>query len=175
MTSRRLALVGSLLVVALVATVAVAAATPAGTALVIEDAESGETLDRHELAPGEEFSVSYIHSFEKTPVRGVYTVRDGEIFQLREEYAYNAAGLEYTRSSTRVGNRTHAAVNEPVGSFVVRVAASTEHTYTVGGTERAFTDVADPWSSVRVTTEEESYLDRTAVALSAAAADHVRR
>ena len=171
---RRLAVVGSLLVVAL-ATIAVAAATPAGTTLVVEDAETGETLDRHDVEPGEEFSLMYVHSFEKTPVHEVYTVRDGEIFQLREEYAYNAAGLEYTRSSTRVGNRTHATVNEPVGEFVVRVAASTEHTYTVDGEERPLTDIADPWSSVRFTTEKESYLDRTTGVIATFAREQVRR
>ncbi|MWV65874.1 DUF1850 domain-containing protein [Halorubrum sp. JWXQ-INN 858] len=160
MSSRRLGLIASVVVLVALTSVTAAATLPAEDAVVLENPETGETYDRFTLEPDETFAVTYIHSFEKTPVTGVYTVRDGEIHQVREEYAYNAAGLGYTRSERREGNRTVVDVDERVGSFAVRISDSEDHYLTVDGDDRPLDSYADTWSTVRVTTERVSYLER---------------
>lgn len=159
MTLRRLGFLVAIVALVGFASVAAAAALPAGDAVVIDDPETGEVHDRFTLDAGETFAVTYVHSFEKTPVTAVYTVRDGEIHQVREEYAYNAAGLGYTRSERREGNRSVVDVDERVGSFTIRISDSEAHYLTVDGRDRPLDSYAEPWSTVRVTTDRVSYLE----------------
>ena len=160
MCARRIGLLATVITLAALASVTAVATVPAETAVVIEDPETGEQHDLFTLEPDESFSVTYIHSSEGTPVTGVYTVEDGRIHQLREEYDYNAAGLEYTRPERREGNRTIVDIDEPVDSFTLRVSDSEDHYLTVDGEDRPLADYDGTWATLRITTDDESYLDR---------------
>lgn len=48
------------------------------------------------LRPGEIFALEYIHSWDKTPVRDVFTInKDNNLVLLAEEYQWMGAGLDY--------------------------------------------------------------------------------
>lgn len=48
------------------------------------------------LRPGETFALEYIHSWDKTPVRDIFTInRKNNLVLLVEEYSWMGAGLDY--------------------------------------------------------------------------------
>ena len=51
--------------------------------LLLKDGETGETLAKYQMSEGEEFSVTFIHSVNNSPVTDVYEFRDGRIFVVR--------------------------------------------------------------------------------------------
>ncbi|MFC6991538.1 DUF1850 domain-containing protein [Haladaptatus sp. GCM10025707] len=103
-----------------------AGATTSVTVLHIQDARTDETVGVERVEPGQEIALHYIHSFDKTPIREVYVIRDGKLVQIREEFQFYAIGLEYTeRDQERVGNFTVLHMEREFDSFVLRVATYT--------------------------------------------------
>ena len=117
MTDRRFTrLVRLLLVVVAIAgaVTAVAAATPAGSALVVEDADSGERLLSTHVAEGTPVVLSYNHSVEKTPVHDVYVVRNGSLVMTRMEFQSYGWGLPARANVTRENG---SFTFDPQGSY----------------------------------------------------------
>ena len=80
-------LVAAAAIVCLVIAAAVFMLRPEGH-LVIRDAETGETYISYPLERGEEFSITFIHSVNKTPVTDVYDVDERGIIMLRKTIYY---------------------------------------------------------------------------------------
>lgn len=62
--------------------------------LLLKDGETGETLAKYQMSEGEEFSVTFIHSVNNSPVTDVYEFRDGRIFVVRTIYYSFGAGVQ---------------------------------------------------------------------------------
>ncbi|MFC4246982.1 DUF1850 domain-containing protein [Natribaculum luteum] len=146
------------LVVAVVACT-VLATTSAGTVVHVEHEQSGETLAVYSIDEDEEFSIYYVHSSEKTPIREVYVVDDTSIVQQREEYGYYAAGLEFGRETQRVDGWTVAEVDREVDEFAVRTAATTEQRLVIGDENRSLQTYTDPWETITISAEDVTYLE----------------
>jgi hypothetical protein len=103
MTDRQRRAVRALVVVAAIALAltAVTAATPAGSALVVEDASSGEQLLATPVSNGTPVVLTYTHSVEKTPVHDVYVVRNGSLVMTRMEFQSYGWGLPARANVTR--------------------------------------------------------------------------
>jgi hypothetical protein len=117
MTDRRIQRgVGALLalVAIVLAVTAVAAATPAGSVLVVEDASSGERLLTTPVSEGTPVVLTYMHSVEKTPIRDVYTVRNGSLMMTRMKFQSYGWGLPSRANITR---RNGWFVFDPNGSY----------------------------------------------------------
>lgn len=71
----------------------VAATVPAGQAIVVSDATSGERLLAVPVENGSTVTVSYTHSVERTPVRDVYTVDGQRLTMARMEFSSYGYGL----------------------------------------------------------------------------------
>ena len=61
--------------------------------LVIYNEDTATTYARYKMSEGEEFSVSFIHSVNLTPVYDYYTVGDGELVCDKCEYSSFGAGM----------------------------------------------------------------------------------
>lgn len=61
--------------------------------LVICNADTGKTYAKYEMSEGEEFSVSFVHSVNLTPVYDYYTVGHGELICDKCEYSSFGAGM----------------------------------------------------------------------------------
>ncbi|WP_440766603.1 DUF1850 domain-containing protein [Natronorubrum sp. DTA7] len=72
--------------------VAGAAASPDKT-LVVEDANSGDRLLEIPVDEGDEVTLSYTHSVEKTPIQDIYVVGDAELRMDRMIFHSHGAGL----------------------------------------------------------------------------------
>lgn len=80
---------------------AIAAATPASSALVVEDASSGERLIATPVDEGTTVTLNYTHSVEKTPVHDIYTVHNGSLEMTRMEFQSYGWGLPSRANVTR--------------------------------------------------------------------------
>ncbi|MFC6732671.1 MULTISPECIES: DUF1850 domain-containing protein [unclassified Haladaptatus] len=137
-----------------------AGATTSVTVLHIQDARTDETVGVERVEPGQEIALHYIHSFDKTPIREVYVIRDGKLVQIREEFQFYAIGLEYTeRDQERVGNFTVLHMEREFDSFVLRVATYTNQSLVIGDQEKPLTAYADRWDTVELSPKRVSYLE----------------
>ncbi|WP_336344844.1 DUF1850 domain-containing protein [Halalkalicoccus ordinarius] len=139
------------------------AATPLAvadlTVLQLGDPRSDESLVVFRVEEGDRFAIHYVHSFDETPIREVYEIRDGGIVQIREEFEYHAIGLEYTEANqTREGEFTVLHMERRFDSFTVRVAKSTDQSLVVDGESRPLSSYTERWGSIRFSVERVSYL-----------------
>ncbi|WP_255191387.1 DUF1850 domain-containing protein [Natronobeatus ordinarius] len=155
--SRILRVAGASILVGAVFLLAVAAAAPTITTVQLTDRESGETLAVYPLEEGEEFEIRYVHSFEKTPIHETYVVDGSDIVQVREAYAYHAAGLEHSRETYREGNMTVSEFERELGTFSVRVASTTEQDLVIDGRERPLQSYAESGSTIQFSAERTNY------------------
>jgi len=86
---------------AVLAVTAIAAAAPAGSVLVVEDANSGEQLLATPVEEGTTVALNYTHSVEKTPVRDVYEVHNGSLEMTRMAFQSYGWGLPARENVTR--------------------------------------------------------------------------
>lgn len=62
--------------------------------LELGDRTSGELLASYRLSPGGEFSVSFIHSVNQSPVEDFYRVEEGEFLVYQTLYYHFGAGVQ---------------------------------------------------------------------------------
>jgi hypothetical protein len=102
--------------VALLLAVGGAAATslPAGQALVVEDADSGEELLRVPVEENTTVALEYTHSVEKTRVLDAYAVHGDELVMTRMEFQSYGWGLP---ARVNVSQENGSFVFDPDGSY----------------------------------------------------------
>ena len=112
-----------------------------GYRLVLKDAESGKIYSSYDLEPGDTFSVEFIHSVNRSPVRDIYTVgEDNEIYVTSTVYYGFGAGvqteiaegetLEYKDGAMIVGN-----INKKIPYLAYFVGTVSDHVLGVGEKE----------------------------------------
>jgi hypothetical protein len=163
MTDRRIQQgIGVLL--ALVATVlvvtAIAAAMPAGSALVVEDASTGEQLLTVPVSEGTPVVLAYMHSVEKTPVRDIYTVRNKSLVMTRMKFQSYGWGLPARADITR---KNGWFVFDPSGNYeeiYVKPGRTADHQLRVGNQTYDLVSLSNA-QGVRLYITEQSILETT--------------
>lgn len=120
------------LVAIVLAVTAVAAATPAGSALVVEDASSGERLLTTPVEEGTPVVLTYMHSVEKTPVHDVYVVRNGSLVMTRMEFQSYGWGLPARANVTRENGSFAFDPNGSYKEIYVKPGRVADHHLRVG-------------------------------------------
>ena len=64
--------------------------------LELSDSETGKVYRRFAVRDGSEFSVTFVHSVNKSPVTDVFVIRDGRIYADRTIYSSFGAGVQTT-------------------------------------------------------------------------------
>jgi hypothetical protein len=84
-----------LVILPLLALFLVSAASPdQGMRLVIADSDTGRAYASWPVAEGEEFSIEFVHSVHKSPVRETFSVRGGEILPSSVRFFSFGAGMQ---------------------------------------------------------------------------------
>ena len=65
-----------------------------GVKLVLSDSETGRVIKSFSVEEGTEFSVEFIHSVNKSPVKDVFKVVNGELVADRTVYSAFGAGVQ---------------------------------------------------------------------------------
>lgn len=154
--------VRALVVVAAIALAltAVAAATPAGSALVVEDASSGEQLLATPVSNGTPVVLTYTHSVEKTPVHDVYVVRNGSLVMTRMEFQSYGWGLP---ARANISRENGSFTFDPQGSYeelYVKPGRTADHRLRVGNRSYDLVALSNA-EGVRLHITERSVLNTT--------------
>ena len=65
-----------------------------GEKLVLCYSKTDEVIKTFDVSEGDEFSVEFIHSVNKSPVKDVFVIRDGKIYADRTIYSSFGAGVQ---------------------------------------------------------------------------------
>ena len=112
--SRRSLRIGAATLLFLAVVAGGASAVPAGRVLVVEDADTGETVLAVPVEDGTPVALEYMHSVEKTRVLDAYVVRGDRLVMTRMEFESYGWGLP-AQADVRSENGTF--VFEPEGSY----------------------------------------------------------
>ena len=87
--------------------------------LLLSNAEDGEVYASYPLGEGDSFAVEFIHSVNKSPVRDVYTIQDGAIWN--EECIYYEQG-----------EMVISGIHKPMDDMILVVGTVSDHTLYLG-------------------------------------------
>lgn len=62
--------------------------------LILKNGDTNETIQAFPIEDGDEFSVTFIHSVNKSPVTDVYQIRNNKIYVVRTIYYAFGAGVQ---------------------------------------------------------------------------------
>lgn len=62
--------------------------------LVIRNTDTGKIVSQYPVSPGDRFSVTFVHSVNKTPVTDVYEIRKDGIYVIQTIYYSFGAGVQ---------------------------------------------------------------------------------
>lgn len=102
--------------------------------LVLSDGESGQVYATYPVENGDTFAVEFVHSVNKSPVRDVYEIREGEIWNTQCIYYGFGAGVEEilgegeTLTYGEYGEMIVSNINKRMDHMVLVVGTISDHT-----------------------------------------------
>lgn len=106
--------------------------------LVLSNAETGEVYASYPLKKGDSFAVEFIHSVNKSPVRDIYRIRDGAIWNEECIYYGFGAGVETelgegeTLSYGDDGEMIISNIDKRMDDMILVVGTISDHTLYFG-------------------------------------------
>jgi len=135
------------------------------TALEISDFKTMERLLLVRMHPGEEFTISFIHSVNRRPVYDTLRVESDHLVIVRSRYDSFGAGMP--ESSTGEGTLVVAkdgwlewTVNRPVPDVTVRVGWTAGHTLHIRDRKIRLAELAEPGSALTMRVRNISMIER---------------
>ena len=107
--------------------------------LVLKNGDTGGVIRRFPLQEGDEFSVTFIHSVNKSPVTDVYHVLKGDIYVVRTIYYAFGAGVQTeVEAGQRLdygedGSMIVSGFNRRLDQLSYIVGTVSDHTLEIGG------------------------------------------
>lgn len=127
--------------------------------LVLSDHESGQVYATYSVENGDTFAVEFVHSVNKSPVRDVYEIRDGEIWNTQCIYYGFGAGVEEeleegeTLSYGENGEMIISNIEKKMDTMVIVVGTISDHTLYLGEETVSLRDLCGRSSKVLFTCE----------------------
>ncbi len=118
-----------------------------GVKLVLCYSENDEVIRTFDVSEGAEFSVEFIHSVNKSPVKDVFVVRDGKIYADRTIYATFGAGVQteveegQTLGYDEEGNMIVSGFNMEFPRVNCIVGTVYDHVLEIGGESISLTEL----------------------------------
>ncbi len=126
--------------------------------LVLQDRKTGEIYAEYPISRGERFSVEFIHSVNKTPVRDIYEVRKGgEIYVVETDYFGFGAGVQTelnpgeTLEYGEDGSMQVKNINILIPNLTYVVGTVSDHTLRIGDEAVSLRELCGRNSSVTFT------------------------
>ena len=131
-----------------------------GTYLVLSNGNTGEEYARYRMSQEEEFSITFIHSVNATPVTDVYTVdEEGDIWLRKTIYYDFGAGVPFdlnegeSLSYDENGAMGISGIDREIPKFLIFVGTVSDHTLSLNGEEISLRDLCGRNAKVRITHE----------------------
>ena len=128
-----------------------------GGRLVLSDPATGQVYAAYPMEDGDEFSVEFIHSVNKSPVRDYYSCRADGIWNTRCVYYGFGAGVEEillegeTLSYGEDGEMIVSGIDHKLDRMVLVVGTISDHTLRVGEETVSLRDLCGRSSKVLFT------------------------
>jgi hypothetical protein len=106
--------------------------------LILENGDTGKVISAYPVKNGEEFSVTFIHSVNKSPVTDVYEIRGGRIYVVRTIYYAFGAGVQteieegQTLEYGQDGSMIVSGFNRRMDNLSYIVGTVSDHTLKIG-------------------------------------------
>ncbi len=122
--------------------------------LVLRDLDTGKVYARYQLNEGDTFSITFVHSVNKSPVTEVYQIRNDKIYL--EECLYYAFGAgvattlegEQTLSYGENGEMIISNINTLMYDLIYVVGTVSDHVLEIQNTEISLRELCGQNSSV---------------------------
>lgn len=118
-----------------------------GVKLVLCYSENDEVIRSFDVEEGDEFSVEFIHSVNKSPVKDVFVIRDGKIYADRTIYSAFGAGVQtelgegQTLGYDEHGNMVVSGFNMEFPRVECIVGTVYDHVLEIGGESISLTEL----------------------------------
>ena len=151
---RKLSTVAAAVMIFITAAAFLPGCSPGGTSLVLSNADSGQVYATYPVENGDTFAVEFIHSVNKSPVRDVYEIREGEIWNTQCIYYGFGAGVEEelgegeTLSYGENGEMTISNIEKKIDNMVIVVGTISDHTLYLGDETISLRDLCGRSSKV---------------------------
>ena len=151
---RKLSTVAAALMILITAAAFLPGCSPGGTSLVLSNADSGQVYATYPVENGDTFAVEFIHSVNKSPVRDVYEIREGEIWNTQCIYYGFGAGVEEelgegeTLSYGENGEMIISNIEKKIDNMVIVVGTISDHTLYLGDETISLRDLCGRSSKV---------------------------
>lgn len=128
--------------------------------LVLSNAESGQVYASYPVENGDTFAVEFVHSVNKSPVRDVYEIREGEIWNTQCIYYGLGAGVEEvleegeTLSYGENGEMIISNIDKRMDRMVTAVGTISDHTLYLDEEAISLRDLCGRSSKVLFTCEQ---------------------
>ena len=157
---RKLSTVAAAVMIFITAAAFLPGCSPGGTSLVLSNADSGQVYATYPVENGDTFAVEFIHSVNKSPVRDVYEIREGEIWNTQCIYYGFGAGVEEelgegeTLSYGENGEMIISNIEKKIDNMVIVVGTISDHTLYLGDETISLRDLCGRSSKVLFTCEQ---------------------
>ena len=125
--------------------------------LSLENGNTGERYASFAMDPGERFSITFIHSVNKSPVTDWYeTDRKGRIWLKSTVYYDFGAGVPFdlnegeTLEYTDNGAMVISGIDREIPQFLIFVGTVSDHTLSINGEEISLRDLCGRNAKVRI-------------------------
>lgn len=132
--------------------------------LVLKDVNSGEEYAAYPVSDGERFSVEFIHSVNKSPVRDIFEIRNGnEIFVVETDYFGFGAGVQTQLNPGETleygddGSMQIKNIDKYLPNLIYVVGTVSDHVLGIGQQEISLRDLCGRSSHVRFTVEKRLF------------------
>jgi Uncharacterized conserved protein len=128
---------------------------PGKAVLILKDGESGKIYAKYEANQGMTFSVSFIHSVNKTRVKEAYEIKDGAIYLESCLYSDFGAGVAteveegQSLTYTEDGEMFLSGFNRRIDGLSYIVGTVSDHILEIDGEEISLRDLCGRNSTVR--------------------------
>ena len=131
-----------------------------GMELVLSDPGSGQIYACYPVENGDTYAVEFVHSVNKSPVRDVFEIREGEIWNTQCIYYGFGAGVEEELAEGEIltfgenGEMIISNIEKKMDNLVIVVGTISDHTLYIGEETISLRDLCGRSSKVLFTCQQ---------------------
>jgi hypothetical protein len=132
--------------------------------LIIRNADTGEIVSQYPASSGDRFSVTFIHSVNKSPVTDVYEIRKDGIYVIQTKYYSFGAGVQteiedgQTLEYGEDGSMIVSGFNKKMDNLSYIVGTVSDHILEISGQTISLRDLCGRNATIRFSYERRLML-----------------